>query len=127
MTWEVFIVSLDGHFESRNDAAEDEHLLDLGSFTHVKEAVAAAFPGTTWTDAGWGTWTGGVGTVGFDIGDEEPVQTMDLHVDAGPGVIDSILALANANGWRAGDSGGGKFLDLLADPAAGLKALRGHS
>ena len=126
MAWEVFIVNLDGRFRSRNEAAEDEHLLDLGPAVDVKAAVVEAFPGTLWSE-GIGSWSGDGGTVQFDIGDEdEAVQTLDLHVEADDDVVLRILDLTGSQGWRAGDSADGDFLDLLDDPAEGLRIWRSH-
>ncbi len=124
MSWEVFVVSIDGRFRSRNEAAEDEHLLNLGTKAEVIDAIVESFPGTQWSD-GWGRWEGDGGTVTFDMGDEEPVQTLDLHVDTDDeDVVLRILDLTGSQGWRAGDSGDGDFLDLLDDPAVGLRAVR---
>ena len=125
MAWEVFIVNLDGTFRSRNEAAEDEHLLDLGAVQAVKAAVVEAFPGTLWSDAD-GSWSGDGGTVRFDLGDEDPVQTLDLHVDADDDVVLRISDLTGAQGWRAGDSADGLFLNLQDDPAEGLRLWRSH-
>lgn len=126
MAWEVFVVNVDGRFRTRNDAADDEHLIDLGSPTDVKEAIVEAFPGTLWQGSR-GAWSGDGGTVEFDIDDEvEGVQNLDLHVDAEEDVVVRILDLTGAQGWRAGVSADGEFLDLLDDPAEGLRLWRAH-
>jgi hypothetical protein len=126
MAWEIFIVNVDGNFRSRNEAAEDEHLLDLGSAEEVKGAVVEAFPGTLWSE-GAGTWAGDGGTVQFDIGDDpDAVQTLDLHVDADDDVVLRILDLTGSQGWRSGDSADGEFLELLDDPAEALRIWRDH-
>lgn len=127
MAWEVFVVNLDGHFDSRNDAAEDEHLIDLGRADEVKVAIEAAFPGTTWSDAGWGDWSGDGGTVGFDLGDDDHIQDLNLHVAADEAVVERILSFTATNGWHAGDTADGPFLDAVDDPAEGLRASRDHA
>ena len=127
MAWEVFVVKLDGTFDSRNDAAEDEHLIDLGTSDEVKAAIGSAFPGTTWSEAGWGDWSGDGGSVAFDLGDDDHIQDLNLHVNAGDEVVTRILSFTAANGWHAGDTADGPFLDALDDPAEGLRIARDHA
>lgn len=126
MAWEVFVVNPEGRFRSRNDAAEGENLINLGAAEDVKNAIVESFPGTLWED-GVGSWSGDGGTVRFDIGDEEgAVQTLDLHVDADDDVVLRIMDLTGSQGWRAGDSADGDFLDLVDDPAERLRLWRDH-
>jgi hypothetical protein len=126
MSWEIFVVKFAGDFTSVNEAAEDEHLLDLGSLEAVTAAVTAVFPETDWTEPGWGSWKDGEQTVGFDIGNENPVETLALHIEADDSIVAKVLQLCADNGWHAAESGDGEFLDALADPAEGLRLSRQH-
>jgi hypothetical protein len=110
----IVIVKFAGSFHTFNEAAEDEHLLNLGAREGVQVAIDAVFEGIEWNEAGWGEWRGGGGAVTFDVGSDDPVETLVVQVAPGTDADSRILTLCKSNDWHATDSGMGEFIDLEA-------------
>lgn len=106
MARNIVIVKADGDFRSYNDAAEDEHLLSLGSRDSVVAAIEASFSGIQWQDSGAGVH----GAITFDVGVDDPVEDVVAILDD-ENSLDSLLAFVRANGWHAVESGHGEFID----------------
>jgi hypothetical protein len=115
MSREISVVKFSGTFRTLNQAAEDEHLLALGSRKEVEAAIDAAFGEIDWSDPGWGEWSGAEGTIRFSVGSEDPVESLVLHVDADDAVNPLIVSFCRANDWHATESGMGPFLDQVAN------------
>ena len=120
MSWDVSILKFSRPYTSVADIDDDEQPQDLGPVTEVHGAVKAVFAEVDFGDAAWGRWESEIGSIEFNIGRENPVQSMMLHVRAEPEVVPRIVELCRANGWRAIDCNDGEFLDHGPDPAKGL-------
>jgi hypothetical protein len=84
------------------------------------------FPGTDWSDPGWGVWKANPGTVEFELGREDPSEGMRILVRAQPEAMELIVRLLRDNGWQGFDSPMGEFVDVREDARAGLAAAAGR-
>src|SRR5688500_18972213 len=100
MSLDLSIQSFSERYSRGDVDPHDAKCLPLGPRTAVQEAVLQAFPGTDWRDPVWGQWESEFGSVKFNLGDEEPVDSMMLHVRAGQEVVGAIVKLCLDNGWQ---------------------------
>jgi hypothetical protein len=110
MSWDLTLFHFARPVTAANTIADDEPLLPLGSLADVHERVSRHFPGTDWSDPGWGRWETEWDSIEFNLGDEDPADCLMLHVRAGPDVIPRIQALCRENGWHCIDCASGGFL-----------------
>ncbi len=124
MSWDIAIMKFTRVFASAPDIPDDEPGLPLGSREHVQAQANAIFPGTDWVDPVWGVWEAPFGSIEFNVGDEDPVSDLMLHVRASEAVVPLIVALCRDNGWQGIDCGTGELIERSPAPARGLLAWR---
>jgi len=132
MSWDVSILRFERRYLDVNDIPYDAESVPLGSLAHVQQAVAAHFPGVTWNApqewGWWGIWESANGSIEFNMGDDDPVEHIGLHVRAESPVVVGILALAEQLAAQAMDSDTGRFLDVsdcdTSNPNSGLASWR---
>lgn len=124
MSWDVSIMRFSRSYDAVEDIAEDERCLVLGAREEVHRAVLASFPGTDWSDPAWGRWESEFGSIEFNLGGDDPAESMMLHVRAGEQVVAGIVSLCKQNQWQAIDCSMGDFLEKRDDPTLGLNAWR---
>jgi len=122
MSWDISIMKFSRRYQSSDEIPKDEKPLVLGSLEHVHECVLAEFPGTDWSDPTWGVWDASVGSIEFNLGKNDPAESMMLHVRAGSEVVPAIVHLCLVNGWQGIDCGTGDFIEQSQDPVGGLEA-----
>ena len=125
MSWSVTVMRFSKPLR-RVQEAHGVPQLPLGAHADVQSAVSAVFPGTDWSDPGWGVWKADSGTVEFELGREDPSEGMRILVRAQPEVMDRIARLLRGNGWQGFDSPMGEFVDVRADATSGLEAAAGR-
>jgi len=118
MSWDVMIFRLRHAPRSPDDLAED-NLLPLGPAAQVREAISAALPATDWSDPTWGDYVGDGFSIEFNVGDDDPIENIMLHVRGGGDAISTILKFVVPNNWHARDDSSGCFLDPAAPSDAG--------
>jgi hypothetical protein len=121
VSWDISIIKLQQVYESVTDIPADARPLDLGSRQTVHEAVLKVFSDTDWSDPAWGRWEASFGSVGFNLGGEDPATSMMLHVRAGTEVVPLIVRLCRDNGWQGFDCSTGNFIERSAKPEEGLE------
>lgn len=113
ISWDVMIFHLrekPNSLEGLSDAA----MLPLGPAAQVRAAVSAVLAGVDWSDHTWGLYGGDGFSIEFNVGKEDPIQNMMLHVRGGGEAIPDIMRLVVANGWVALDCSTSEFLDPTA-------------
>ncbi|ANH67022.1 hypothetical protein [Mitsuaria sp. 7] len=126
MAWDVSLFKFSQRYRTLEEIPHDERLSDLGSLKEVQGAVTAVFPETDWTDPHWGIFDSVLGSIEFNVGTDDPVQSLGLHVRAGDAVVDGILLLCEQMDCQAIDVGDGSFLEQSDDPARGLQKWRAY-
>jgi len=124
MSWDVSPFKFSQRYHSVAEIPDDEQPLNLGSLEEVQSTVTSVFPGTDWADAHWGIFDGEVGSIEFNVGKNDPVQSLALHVRAGDAIVDGILLLCERMGCQAIDLGSGSFLEQSDSPERGLQLWR---
>ena len=124
MSWDVSLYRFTRRYPTIEDIPGDEQLLPLGSLSEVHVAVSAVFPGTNWTDPVWGIYDGEFGSIEFNVGKDDPVKSLGLHVRASDAIVGGILQLCERMACQAMDLTNSTFLDQSAHPSAGLEKWR---
>lgn len=126
MSWDISIIKFSQSYESIDQIPDKAQTLPLGAKSAVHEAVSQFFPSTDWSDSAWGVFDSPYGSIEFNLGSDDPAQSMMLHVRASNEIISPIVALCKEQGWSAVDSGSGDFLDKVDNPEAGLETWRAY-
>lgn len=126
MSWDVSIMKFSKLYAAVEDIPNDETPLSLGKQEHVHAAVTRHFPGTDWSDAEWGIFDSPFGSIEFNLGKDDPITGMMLHVRASNEIIGAIVALCLEEEWNALDCSTGELLESAEDPTAGLEGWRAY-
>jgi hypothetical protein len=118
----VSIINFTRSYDSIADIPEDECPNPLGTALAVRDAISSAFPDTNWTDPTWGVFDAPSGSIEFNVGVDDPIQGIMLHIRASEEVVPLIVKLCRKEGWQPLDISGGCFLEKAAIPEAGLQA-----
>jgi hypothetical protein len=124
MSWDVVLYKFSRIYRTIDEITPDEQPHSLGSLKDVQTAVSSVFPATNWDDAQWGTVVTEFGSIEFNVGKEDPVQGLALHVRAGEAVIPGILQLCERLNCQAIDTSAGNFLEQAEQPEKGLQQWR---
>ena len=77
-----------------------------------------------WSDPNWGIYKGGGFTIEFNVGKNDPIDHMMLHVRGGGDAIAAITHFARPLGCSALDCSTGEFLDLDNPSQAGWEEFQ---
>lgn len=107
MSWTVVVLDYGGNPPSSLATPDNP----LGPADQVRESIAEHLPGVDWSDPAWGSYLGEGFTIEFNVGDQDPIYAITLHVHGGVNAVQAMLAFANPNGWSLWNDSAGKFLD----------------
>jgi len=124
MSWDISIIKFSQAYTTVEAIPDDEKPLDIGVLPRVHAAVSQHFPGTDWNDPLWGIFDSPFGSIEFNVGSDNPVKSMMLHVRASKRILAPIIALCCSQEWSALDCSTGGFLEHADDPAAGIEGWR---
>jgi hypothetical protein len=123
VSWDVFIVSAPDDVSSPAEMPTDFEPAPLGAARDIRQRlqrleVTLPKPDADGTDSAWGYLRGPTWGMEVNIGSDDPVRMVALHVrGGGDDVVPVIVAIAEAVGGRALDSSTGDFLTGDADVA----------
>lgn len=123
MSWDVILVSGDVADIEQMDA---QGAPVLGSKSKVIRQLKEVFPDLDLSDPTWGLVIRPKYSIEFNIGEEEPMVTLFLHIRGGEEVIGALGAICAAASWRAYDTTTGLFIDFENDPSRGLKIWQNY-
>lgn len=118
MSWDVMVFHVREKPQSLADWTEDM-LLPLGTAAEVRAAISAALPDVDWSDRTWGLYGGNGFSIEFNVGNDDPIQNVMLHVRGGGDAIRDIMRFVVPNGWVAFDCSTSEFLDPINPSDAG--------
>lgn len=124
MSWDVSLVRFSRTYRSIAEVSSNENPIPLGRLQEIQMAVSEVFLGTNWDDPSWGIYDCEFGSIEFNVGQEDPVNSLCLHVRAGDGIVGGILLLCQRLSCQAVDFTDGSFLDQSERPAANLAKWR---
>jgi hypothetical protein len=125
MSWDVMVFHLRERPKSLEELTEDG-LLPLGAAANVRAQISAALSDIDWSDPTWGLYGGRGFSIEFNVGKNDPIQHMMLHVRGGGDAISDIMKLVGSNGWVAFDCSTGEFLDPAAPSDAGWVGFQNY-
>lgn len=126
MSWDVLLMPLPDEIASVNDLPDDHEPPPVGPAERVLARLRDAVPDVDLTDPAWGLLTGPSWSVEVDIGSEDPVRSVTLHVrGSGDDVLPVVLRIAAALGCRAVDYSTAELL-TGAEDLAGWHGFQGY-
>lgn len=115
MSWDIYIMSAPAGASTLEEVGPEEADIEpLGSRQEVHNAILAVFPNADLSDPAWGVFDGDGYSIEFNMGSDNTVGGMMLHVRGGDDAIPAIKALCDHTGWRAYDIGTGEFMGFDA-------------
>lgn len=125
MSWDVLIMRLPAEIRTYDDLESygGDPMLPLGRRADVIRQISAVFEGTDWSDPAWGIWSGREGSIEFNLGDDDEIESVMLHVRADDAIVARIVRLVTACDWRALDTTTTGFLVAPSD-TAGVSSWR---
>lgn len=109
MSWDISIMDLPRDAASVADIPYAFQPQPLGPRAELIAAIQDVAPQVDFTDASWGELVTPDFVIEFNMGSEEVVDSMMLHVRGGGPVVDFIDALLRRLGRRAIDCSEGEF------------------
>ncbi|WP_431032950.1 hypothetical protein ACQYWQ_06535 [Streptomyces sp. P6-2-1] len=111
MSWDVLVLRPPDGCAALEELPQDATGLPLGPRADVLTALAGAVPDADLSDPAWGVLEGPGWSIELNIGSDEPVGTVMLHVrGGGDDVLPVVLRIADALGARALDTGDGTLM-----------------
>ena len=83
-------------------------------------------PCVDWSDPTWGLFGGDGFSIEFNVGKDEPIKHLMLHVHGGGDAISAITTFARPLGWSALDCSSGQFLDLDHPSKTGWEGFQAY-
>ncbi|MFB7778347.1 hypothetical protein [Streptomyces bauhiniae] len=104
MSWDVVLLRLPDDVASMDTLPPDYTPTALGRHDEVLAAVTHAVPGADLSDPTWGDLSGPTWSIELNIGPEDPVDSIMLHIrGSGDNVLVPVLRLAQALRCKALD------------------------
>lgn len=127
MSWDVIAFDYQGSPPSLQNWKEDLRSLPLGSPGEVRTKIDAHLPGVDWSDPAWGVYWGEGFSFEFNLGRDESIDSVMVHVRGSGDAIGALLKFATPNGWSLLDCSMTEWIDP-ADPSSagweGFQAFR---
>ena len=112
MSWDIMVCNYNGSPPKKfEDLPDDPEPDSLGSADNVRRSISQNLPGVDWSDPTWGTYDSDEFSIEFNTGDEDPMNSIMLHVRGSGDPIAAILRFANPNKWSLMDLSTGEYLD----------------
>ena len=123
MSWDVLLLNAPAALHQLPEDFDESTLPRLGALHAVRGIIQQLFPAVDFTDPHWGDLEATDYTIEFNIGEDDPVTSVLLHIRGEDGALSVVQALCGRAGWRAFGPDG-TALDFAADPARGLREWR---
>lgn len=114
VSWDISIMDLPSDAASVADIPDDFQPQPLGDRAELIAAIREVAPSADFTDPAWGELVTPDFVIEFNMGSEEVVDSMMLHVRGGGRAVDFIDALLTRLGHRAIDCSEGEFFTSAA-------------
>ncbi|MFD9573190.1 hypothetical protein ACFWBI_25495 [Streptomyces sp. NPDC059982] len=111
MSWDVLLLRLPDDITSVQEIPADCSPAPLGRRHDVLAAVIQACPEVELSDPAWGELSCAAWSIEFNIGSEDPVDSIMLHIrGSGDDVLIHVFRLAEALSCRVLDCAGGDLI-----------------
>ena len=126
MSWDVMVFRFAGKPPASTEGMKDAQRLPLGPAADVRAGISSVLPQTSWNDPTWGIVDGDGFAIEFNVGKDDPIDDMMLHVRGGGDAIAAIMSFVAPLGWSALDCSTGEFLDPAAPSGEGWKGFQAY-
>jgi len=110
MSWDVLLLHLPDDIASVEDMLDDYTPPPLGSQRGVLAAVSRGTPAADLSDPTWGELLGRTWSIELNIGEEDPVDSIMLHIrGSGDDVLIPVFRLADTFGCKVLDCATGNL------------------
>jgi hypothetical protein len=124
MSWDVLVLAAPSSYASMDDIPSDFTGQPFGPAAVVLQKLQTNFPGIDLQDPAWGVVTGPGWSIELNIGRDDPIDSIMLHVrGSGDGVLEVIADIAETVGGRALDVSEGVFLTREPEQLSGWHAF----
>ncbi|MGI5478727.1 hypothetical protein [Streptomyces lavendofoliae] len=111
MSWDVLLLRLPDNVASVHEMSGDHTSPPLGRLHDVLAAVAQAVPHADLSDPIWGDLLGPTWCMELNIGDDDPVDSITLHIrGSGDDVLTPVFRLAETLGCKVLDCAEGDLI-----------------
>jgi len=111
VSWDVFIFAAPTTVTTVDEIPPDFDPPPHGAAAEVRRRLRAAFPALDLTDPAWGHLSDAGWSIDLNIGPDDPVHAITLHVrGGGETLMPAIAGIAASVGGRALDVATGEFL-----------------
>lgn len=127
MSWDVVIVDSGGKTaDCPITDLDDSDFNPLGPADEVRDKLSSHLPAIDWSDPAWGIFEGDGFSIEFNVGEDDPIQSMMLHVRGGGDAISAIMSFVRPLGWSALDCSTGEFLDPNSPSQEGWEGFQAY-
>ncbi|RKS79511.1 hypothetical protein BZB76_0982 [Actinomadura pelletieri DSM 43383] len=111
MSWDVLLMRVPAEVRGMDDLPQDYAPEPVGSLPDALGRLASELPEVDLSDPEWGVLEGPTWSIELNIGHDDPLEAVMLHVrGGGDDVLTVILRIAQILGCRALDTSTGDFL-----------------
>ena len=127
MSWDVIVYNYNGSPPKDFKNLPDDHKPDpLGPASTVRKTISENLPDVDWSDPTWGIYDSDEFSIEINTGEEDPIESLILHVRGSGDVITAMLQFAIPNNWSLLDISTGKFLDPDNPSQQGWEDFQAH-
>jgi len=123
MSWDVLIQDF-GDYKQIQEIPNDFQPKSIGNRNDIITKIKATFPEVNITNPSWLVLENDKFSIEFNIGNEDIVDSIMLHIRGDESVINVVLELLTNLNVRAVDTTTGKFVDIQENPKRGLNKWR---
>jgi len=120
VSWDINLFKVSSSISSLKEIVEiynkGENFESLGTKTEVIEQLKQILPKVDFSDPTWGKLEGNNYFIEFNMGDDEIVDGLMLHIRGGDEAIDIIKTITIKTGWKAFDCSDGNLIDFYHYP-----------
>ena len=124
MSWDVMIFNLGGKQTADLEHLPESEFKPLGPGNEVRKQILSFLPGVEWTDPTWGLYVGNGFSLEFNVGHDDPIKDMMLHVRGGGDAIAAFMSFVVPLGWAALDCSTSEFLEPQNPSQEGWKGFQ---
>ena len=124
MSWDVMIFNFGDKTPPPLDQLGETDLRPLGPAGEVRQRISDLLQGLDWSDPTWGLYGGDGFTIEFNVGKDDPITNMMLHVRGGGDAIAAITKFAKPLGWSVLDCSTSEYLDYDHPSQAGWEGFQ---
>lgn len=102
MSWGIVLLKVPNGVKSLSELPKDYSPLPLGTLDDIFDMLKALLPDIDFSDPHWGVLATGTYSIEFNIGNEDPVESIVLSVRGA--VLDTIEEICQMASWQAFDT-----------------------